>query len=96
MKGSTDMSMDLSKAATAPAWLAKKRAATCLLCDRATEIIGVWVPGPSSPYGHPRGGQRYVVYSLCEDCARHADERIDLIERAIVAQLAQVGMGPMN
>jgi len=90
------MSMDLTKAAPAPAWLSKKRAATCLLCDRATEFVCVWHPGEGDPIRHPRGGERYVVYSLCEACARHADDRIDLIERAIVAQLTQAGMGPMN
>jgi hypothetical protein len=90
------MSMDMSKAASAPAWLSKKRSPTCLLCDRATEFVCVWHPGEGDAIRHPRGRKRFVVYSLCEACARRADERIDLIERVIVAQLTQAGMGPMN
>ena len=90
------MSMDLSKAATAPAWLSRKRSETCLLCGGPTEFVCVWQPGPGDSIRHPRGGTRLIVYSLCGTCARHADDRMDEIEGAIVAQLAGAGMVPMN
>jgi hypothetical protein len=76
------MSIDLSKAASAPAWLESKPIPpTCLLCGAPTQYIGVW----------KRSGRRLVtVYGLCRTCARHADERIDRIERAIMAELAKL------
>lgn len=76
------MSLDLSKVTDPPAWLESKPIPpTCLLCGAPTEIVGIW----------KRSGRRLVtVYGLCRTCARHADERIDRIERAIMAELAKL------
>jgi len=76
------MSIDLSKAAKAPAWLEKKPIPpTCLLCGAPTEYIGVW----------KRIDRRLLtVYGLCRRCTERADEQIDRIERAIAAEYAKL------
>ncbi len=79
------MSLDLSKVPVAPEWVRQlPLPPTCLLCGADSEIIGVWVWPKSN------GGQRLVFYTLCRPCTRHADERVDRIERILEGRLAQL------
>ncbi|NLX21942.1 MAG: hypothetical protein GXY55_09785 [Phycisphaerae bacterium] len=69
------MKLDLTKAATSPAWLVERTPPTCLLCGEPTAYAGIWT----------NDGRPAVLYGLCRDHA--ADLDAGRIETLITARL---------